>query len=347
MRRLAFASLALWFGAAASAQAALQYRAAARVEASVAGQTNQHVVLVDPPSGGFRSDTSDVRAGRELFLSGLGVFDTQIVAQGLASARGSANGLRAEVWSSQQQLNPFQGGSSNGHAEATLYFTTTVQGAPGSSGTVRLDTRMGAGVIPAPFGGTARSSYAGLSASAFLFAQTPGGPACRGSCTAQRGFSQSLLDGSDLLGFVDQAWSLEITAKAGDLLTLQLTVTVDATNGYGASTWFLSPWSNVSPFEAATGPEGMDAVPGDAAGLRGELLEAVARRAPRAASRRPRRARAAQPAPAALPRWLGAAPARRTGRPARRRWPARARAQARAWRSTAAGMPASRATCTP
>jgi hypothetical protein len=266
MRRLAFVSLALWFGAAASAQAALQYRAAARVEASVAGQTNQHVVLVDPPSGGFRSDTSDVRAGREVFLSGLGVFDTQIVAQGLASARGSANGLRAEVWSSQQQLNPFQGGSSNGHAEATLYFTTTVQGAPGSSGTVRLDTRMGAGVIPAPFGGTARSSYAGLSASAFLFAQTPGGPACRGSCTAQRGFSQSLLDGSDLLGFVDQAWSLEITAKAGDLLTLQLTVTVDATNGYGASTWFLSPWSNVSPFEAATAPQGMDAVPGDAAG---------------------------------------------------------------------------------
>jgi hypothetical protein len=201
MRRLAFVSLALWFGAAASAQAALQYRAAARVEASVAGQTTQHVVLVDPPSGGFRSDTSDVRAGREVFLSGLGVFDTPIVAQGLAGARGSANGLRAEVWSSQQQLNPFQGGSSNGHAEATLYFTTTVQGAPGSSGTVRLDTRMGAGVIPAPFGGTARSSYAGLSASAFLFAQTPGGASVPGQLHRAAGLFPELARWQRSAGF--------------------------------------------------------------------------------------------------------------------------------------------------
>jgi hypothetical protein len=201
MRGLAFVWLALWFGAAASAQAALQYRAAARVEASVAGQTNQHVVLVDPPSGGFRSDTSDVRAGREVFLSGLGVFDTQIVAQGLASARGSANGLRAEVWSSQQQLNPFQGGSSNGHAEATLYFTTTVQGAPGSSGTVRLDTRMGAGVIPAPFGGTARSSYAGFERLGLPVCANPRGAGLQGQLHRAAGLFPELARWQRFAGF--------------------------------------------------------------------------------------------------------------------------------------------------
>lgn len=268
MRSFAFGALGLLLGLSAPVEAALEYRAAATVQAVVVGQTTQNVILIDPPQGGVRIDSSHAKAGREVFLSGLGVDDAQIVAQGLSSAQASANGLRAEVWTSQQQLNPFQYGTSNGKTEATLYFTTTVQGAPGTSGTVRLDTRFGAGVVAAPAGAGARFSYAGLSGLASVFAQTPGGPTCRGSCSAQKVFSQSLRDGSSFAGLVDQDWSLEVVAKAGDRLTLQLTVTAQADNGYGASAWFLSPWSNVSPFTAAEGPGGFGAAPqaGAAAG---------------------------------------------------------------------------------
>ncbi len=265
MRAISVLALGGCLGVGAPAQAGVEYRAAATIEAIVVGQTTQRAVLIDPPQGGLRIDSSHAKAGREVFLSGQGVFDAQIVAQGLASATANANGLRAELWSSQQQLNPFQYGSSNGRTEATLFFTTTVQGAPGTSGTVRLDTRFGAGVIPAPAGGGARFSSASLSGFAMAYAQTPGGPACRGSCAAQKSFSQNLRDGASLLGPVDQPWSLEILAKAGDLLTLQLTVTAHGDNGYGASSWFMSPWSNVSPFAAGAGVDSFDAVPQDGA----------------------------------------------------------------------------------
>lgn len=265
MRAICVVALGVCLGWSAPTLAGVEYRAGATIEAFVRGQTTQQVILIDPPNGGLRIDSSFAKAGREVFLSGLGVFDAQIVAQGLSSARASANGLRAEVWSSQQQLNPFQFGTSNGKSEATLYFTTTVQGAPGTSGTVRLDTRFGVGVIPAPFGDGARFSSASLSGLASVFAQTPGAPACRGSCAAQKSFSQNLRDGSSLQGPVDQNWSLEVVAKAGDLLTLQLTVTANADNGYGASAWFLSPWSNVSPFAAGARMDSLDAVPQDGA----------------------------------------------------------------------------------
>ncbi|WP_374662354.1 PEP-CTERM sorting domain-containing protein [Inhella sp.] len=265
MRAMTLVALGFCLGLSAPAQAGVEYRVAATVEAYVRGQSTQHVILIDPPQGGLRVDSSYAKAGREVFLSGLGLFDAQIVAQGLSSANASANGLRAEVWSSQQSLNPFQFGVSNGSSEATVYFTTTVQGAPGATGTVRLDTRFGVGVSPAPFGDGALFSGANLSGNATLYAQTPAAPACRGDCFAQKAYSLNLRDGDSLFGQVDQAWSLEVQAKAGDLLTLQLTVTAQAGAGYAVSSWFMSPWSNVSPFAAGAGIDSLDAVPQDGA----------------------------------------------------------------------------------
>ncbi|MBN8502952.1 MAG: PEP-CTERM sorting domain-containing protein [Burkholderiales bacterium] len=271
MRAISVLALGVCLGLTLPAQAGVEYRAAATIEALVRGQTTQHVVLIDPPQGGIRVDSSYAKAGREVFLSGLGVFDAPIVAQGVSSAKASGNGLRAELWTSQQALSPFQYGISWGSASSFLFLTTTIAGAPGTSGTVRLDTRFGAGDSPAPRGDGARFSTAQLNASAHLTAQTPGAPPCRGDCKAYKEFAQTLRDGSSLLGPVDQPWVLEIQAKAGDTLTIQLQVGVRADNGYGAGIWFASPWSNVSPFAGEAAPGSYDAALQQAAGALASL----------------------------------------------------------------------------
>lgn len=243
--------------AGGSAQAELQFRANASVHAVVVGQTTQQVALIDPPSGGYRVDSSMVHAGREVFLSGQGVFGANIVAQAVASGEGSGNGLSIGVWSSQQQLNPFQYGMSVARAEARMDFSVTVLGAPGTSGTVTLRTRAGAGVNPAPFGGTARYSTANLSASATVFADPAGAATCSisTSCFAQRSFSLTLRDGAGLLGGFDTVWEMQITANAGDSLVVQLLTSAQADNGYGVSVTLGTPWNGNPPFSvlAASG----------------------------------------------------------------------------------------------
>ncbi|WP_374662353.1 PEP-CTERM sorting domain-containing protein [Inhella sp.] len=265
MRILVTVALALSLGWCESALAGSTYMASAHVEGYVRGTTTQHVILVDPPVGGYRADTSDVRAGREVFLSGVSWSDTQLVAQASASARGNGNGLRAEFWSSQDVYHPLQFGMSNASATTTLLFSTTVEGAPGTSGLVRLDTRLGAGISPAPFGGMTLSSAATLSAFATLFAQTPGGPACRGDCQAQKAFTARPRDGADLQGFVDDPWSLQIMAKPGDTFTIEMRVSAGGGQGYAGAVWFASPWAGVSPFAAGAGIGSLDAVPQDGA----------------------------------------------------------------------------------
>lgn len=256
MRALAAVSALLLAAATAPVQAGVIYRASASLDAIVVGQTTQRVLLSDPPAGGARTDSSYVQAGREALVSGFGVFDALIVAQALASARASGDGMRAEVWTSQQVLNPFQYGSSAARAEAGMSFSVTVLGAPGTSGPVRVGTRAGAGSVAAPSGGGARFSTAVVSASASVAALAPGAATCgAAACFDSRSFGQVLRDGGALAGPVDLPWQLELTARAGDTLTISMSVSAQADNGYGVSAWFASPWSNVSPFaaEAAAG----------------------------------------------------------------------------------------------
>jgi hypothetical protein len=268
--RLAACLGALLAGGAAQAQ--FQYRAQATVDAVVVGQTTQQVVLIDPPSGGHRVDLSFVRAGREVFLSGPGVFGANIVAQAVASSEGSGNGLSASAWSSQQQLNPFQYGTSAARADTSMDFSVTVLGAPGTSGTVTLRTRAGAGVTPAPFGGTARFSSANLSATATLFSDPAGPATCSttASCFAQRSFSLNLRDGSGLLGGFDTVWEMQITANAGDSLWVQLSASVQADNGYGVNVTLGTLWNGSPPFSlrsASGDPAGSAPAPGALASL--------------------------------------------------------------------------------
>lgn len=245
---------------APAAQATLEYRGGVTVEGWVVGNTTQHEVLIDPPNGGLRTDATQVHAGRELFLSGTGLFDAQIVAQAAASADSSGAGLRAVAWSSQQVLSPFQGGYSNGRAEVGLQLSVLVQGAPGSSGTVRLLTQAGAAAVPAPAGGTARPSSANVSATASLLTgdcrTPPGSP-----CFAQQSFGLGLRDGSTFLGPVDLPWELQITAEAGDTLNIFLSATAQADNGYGVGAWLGLPWAGIAPFGAA-GVDPQDAAAG-------------------------------------------------------------------------------------
>ncbi len=151
-----------------------------------------------------------------------------------------------------------------------MHFSVTLLGLPGSSGTVRLLTQAGAGAVPAPAGGSARFSSANVSASASLLTSEckspPGSP-----CFAQRSFSQSLRDGSTLVGPVDLPWDLQITAKAGDTLNIFLTATAQGNNGYGVSAWLGAPWSNISPFGARDGGADVVAAPGAFSATAGPL----------------------------------------------------------------------------
>lgn len=274
MRALAAASALLLLAAMAPAQAGVLYLASGYLDAIVVGQTTQRVHLSDPPAGGVRTDSSYVQAGREVLLSGSGVFDATIVAQAQTSARASGDGMRAEVWTSQQVLNPFQYGSSSARAEAGMSFSVTVLGAPGTSGPVRVSTRAGAGSVAAPFGGGARFSTASVSATATALALPPGAATCGAAdCFASRSFGQVLRDGSALVGPVDLPWQLELTARAGDTLTILMSVSAQADNGYAVSAWFAAPWNGISPFAAEAGADAFAAGAHDApaAGLLASL----------------------------------------------------------------------------
>lgn len=238
------------------AQAELVYHAKARVEGVVSGWTYQHEILVDPDPGPVRKDSSQVHAGRELLLQGSDGFGNALVAQARAVADGSFGGLSAHAGSMKYQSPSYWNWYAASWAEAAagVNFSSLLQGAPGTTGTLTLRTRLRANAN----GPIVPSSSASVGASAFIQAQSPLGPCtsygatCRGD---SEHFSAFLKEGESFAGPVDQFWELQITVNAGELFSMGMSVGASGNAGYGVGVALGAEPGPLLPFPSSAGLE--------------------------------------------------------------------------------------------
>lgn len=217
--------------ATTSANAGMQHGAAAEARARTSGGLLEH--NADPPDGRLRFVNGiSAHAGTTAMVSeAVPTFPgLLLVASAQASVRAERGAVDLALLTTQARSPLGAWAESDVLAAGIFKFDTTVLGAPGSSGRLRIQGSFSAAV--APDSGPGPSS-ALINLSAFAQSLAPGQSSCRiTSCMDTESLNLSLENGESLLDPIRQGFTLELDVKAGDLLQMSFSAGARMHGGY-------------------------------------------------------------------------------------------------------------------